>query len=182
MKVIVAFALGLGGCVSLTSPDPASPYYAYPANWTMRLNQPLVIPPGAATVRLQYGNIVPRNGVQEHDPYCVVELETVRAEPQRLQPGQFEVRRVTRTVETVAATEARFIKAGNAHHDTGPSFLYYKTTFHLRDPAQPTVRNLTCAWDQMAPWNRTFMRHLTLAEIRSALGNWITLMPLETRL
>jgi len=33
----------------------------------------LPIDPGAATVRLQYGRIVPRNGVQEYDPFCIME-------------------------------------------------------------------------------------------------------------
>lgn len=178
MKAMMAgLAMLLGGCASLESPNPASPYYAYTSGWAARLNQPLTIPRDAATVRLQYGEIVPRNSVQEHDPYCVVELDTVRAEPQILQPGRFEVRRVTRSVETLAATASPFVKMRYVLNDTGPSFLYYKTEFHLRDPAQPNLRSMTCAWDQMAPWSRAFMRHLTLDEIRSALGNWITLMP-----
>ena len=79
MKAIVRldFAV-LGGCAGLESPDPASPYYAYSSGWMVQLNRPLTIEPGAATVRLQYGQIVPRNSVQEHDPFCMVELDTVR--------------------------------------------------------------------------------------------------------
>lgn len=178
MKVVLAgLALLLGGCASFESPGPASPYYAYSPGWAVHLNRPLTIPRDAATVRLQYGKIVPRNSVQEYDPYCVVELDTVRAEPQVLKPGRFEVRRVTRRVETLAATAPYFIKAGYVLDDSGPSFLYYKTEFHLRDPAQPDLRSMTCAWDQMAPANRALMRHLTLDEIRSALGNWISLTP-----
>jgi len=183
MKVIVSvLAVLLVGCASLESPDPASPYYAYTSGWAARLNQPLTIPRDAATVRLQYGEIVPRNSVQEHDPYCVVELNTVYAEPQVLKPGRFEVWRVTRSVETLAATASPFVKARYVFDDGGPSFLYYKTEFHLRDPAQPNLRSMTCAWDQMAPMSRTFMRHLTLDEMRSALGNWITLIPPRERL
>ena len=178
MKAIVTgLALLLAGCASLESPNPVSPYYAYSAGWIARLNQPLTIPRDAATVRLQYGEIVPRNGVQEHDPYCVVELNTVRAEPQILKPGRFEVWRVTRSVETLAAATSPFVKTRYVFDDIGPSFLYYKTEFHLRDLAQPNLRSMTCAWDQMAPGNRALMRHLTLDEIRSALGSWITLIP-----
>src|SRR5574340_1793367 len=98
MKVAV-FALLLAGCASLESSDPASPYYAYSAGWVAQLNRPLTIPAGSATVRLQYGRIVPRNSVQEQDPFCVVELDTVRAEPQTLQPGRFEVRSEEHTSE-----------------------------------------------------------------------------------
>ncbi len=178
MKTLaIGLLLLLGGCASLESPDPASPYYAYSPGWVLRLNQPLTIPRDAATVRLQYGTIVPRNGVQEYDAYCVVEVNTVRAEAQILQPGRFEVWRVTRRVDTIAAAASPFIKASHAVDDASPSFLYYKTEFHLRDAAQPDIRNMTCAWDQMAPGNRVLMRHLTLDEIRSALGGWITLIP-----
>lgn len=178
MKTIVTgLVLLLGGCASLESPDPASPYYAYSSGWVVRLNQPLTIPRDAATVRLQYGGIVPRNGVQEHDAYCVVELNTVRAEPQTLQPGRFEVWRVTRSVETLAVSAPPFIKAAFVYDDMSPSRLYCKTEFHLRDTAQPNIRSMTCAWGQMAPGNRALMRHLTLGEIRDALGGWITLIP-----
>jgi hypothetical protein len=36
---------------------------------------------------------------------------------------------------------------------------------------------MRCAWNQMAPSNRGLMRHLTLNEIHSALGDWMTLIP-----
>lgn len=173
---VVSLSMLLGSCASLQSPDPASPYYAYATGWTAQLHRPLTIPPDAATVRLQYGEIVPRNGVQEQDPYCVMELNTVSAEPQVLRPGRFEVWRVTRSVETIAARASPYMKVGHTLSDPGPSFLYYKTEFRLRDPAQPDVRSITCAWDQIAPGNRALMRHLTLAEIRRALGSWITLI------
>jgi hypothetical protein len=182
MKAIgIGFLLLLAGCASLESPNPASPYYAYPPGWILQLNKTLTIPPNSATVRLQYGGVVPRNGVQEQDPYCVVELNTVSDKPQTLEPGRFEVWRVTRSVETIAMATSPFIKTGFASDDSGPSFLYYKTVFHLRDTVQPNIRSMTCAWDQMAPGNESLMRHLTLGEIRSALGDWITLIPPGTR-
>ncbi|MBS1147884.1 MAG: hypothetical protein H6R08_2060, partial [Proteobacteria bacterium] len=52
----------------------------------------------------------------------------------------------------------------------------------LHDPARPDVRSLRCAWDQMAPGNRALMRHLTLDEMRGALGGWITLISPAERL
>ena len=36
---------------------------------------------------------------------------------------------------------------------------------------------MRCAWNQMAPVNRMLMRHLTLDEIRWALGDWMSLIP-----
>jgi hypothetical protein len=168
----------LGGCAGLQSADPASPYYAYSSGWAAQLNRPLTIPADAATVRLQYGRIVPRNSVQEHDPFCVVELDTVRAVPQILHPGRFEVRRVTRRVNPVsAAAKSPLIRTQVGDDEGDPSFLYFITEFRLRDPAQPDLRGMTCAWNPMAPGNRMSMRHLTLDEIRLALGDWISLIP-----
>ena len=177
MKSIgIGLVLLLVGCAGLESPDPASPYYAYSSGWMVQLNQPLTIPPDAATVRLQYGRIVPRNSVQEHDPFCVVELDTVRSEPQTLQPGRFEVWRVNRSVSPIAAASP-LIRVGFVVDNGEPTFLYFKTEFRLRDVAQPNLRGMSCAWNQMAPGNRALMRHLTLGEIRSALGDWMTLIP-----
>ena len=168
----------LGGCAGLESPDPASPYYAYSSGWVVQLNRPLTIEPDAATVRLQYGRVVPRNSVQEHDPFCVVELDTVRAEPQTLQPGRFEVRRVSRSVSPITVmAKSPLIRVRYIEDDGDPSFLYFITEFRLRDPAQPALRGMRCAWNQMAPGNRALMRHLTLNEIRWALGDWMTLIP-----
>jgi hypothetical protein len=178
MKTIgIVLVLLLGGCAGLESPDPASPYYAYTHGWAVQLKRPLTIEPGAATVRLQYGRIVPRNGVQEYDPFCVVELDTVRDEAQTLQPGRFEVWRVTRSVSTIAAAASPFVKAGLFVDNSQPSFLYYKTEFRLRDAAQPNLRGMTCMWDQMAPGNQFLMRHLALDEIRRAVGDWMSLIP-----
>ncbi|MBZ0068369.1 MAG: hypothetical protein K8F26_06085 [Thiobacillus sp.] len=172
----IGLVLLLSGCVSLESADPASPYYAYSSGWVVRLNRSLDIPPDAATVRLQYGRIVPRNSVQEHDPFCVVELDTVSSQIQTLLPGRFEVWKVTRSVSSIAAASSPFIKTGRSGGDDSPTFLYFKTEYRLRDSSQPNLRSMTCAWNQMAPGNRALMRHLTLDEIRQALGDWMTLI------
>ena len=172
----IGLVLMLGGCASLESADPASPYYAYSSGWIVRLNRSLDIPPDAATVRLQYGRIVPRNSVQEHDPFCVVELDTVSSQMQTLQPGRFEVWQVTRSVSFIAAASSPFIKTRVSGNDDSPTFLYFKTEYRLRDSTQPNLRGMTCAWNQMAPGNRALMRHLTLDEIRQALGGWMTLL------
>ncbi len=179
MRVVALLGMiFLVGCASLESSDPASPHYAYTSGWTVRLERPLTIPGGAATVRLQYGRVVPRNSVQEHDPFCIVELETVRETAQTLHPGRFEVWRITRSVDPVsAALRTPFVRTRLIEDDGDPTFLYFVTAFRLRDPDQPALRGMRCAWNQMAPGNRQVMRHLTLAEIRSALGGWMTLLP-----
>jgi hypothetical protein len=180
MKVLVLIGtLLMGGCSSLQSPNPASPYYAFPPGWVVQLNRPLPIEPGSATVRLQFGQIVPNNSVQDAYPFCIVEVNTVSgARAQFLQPERFEVLRVSRSISEISASAAPYAQPGFMKVVADlPSFLYFITTFQLRPPQQSDIRNMRCAWNQMAPGNRGLMRDLTLDEMRQALGDWISLIP-----
>ena len=56
-----------------------------------------------------------------------------------------------------------------------PTQLFYKTRLWLRSAKQPGVRQVTCQWDQMTPSGAAYARHLTLEEIRRALGPAFTL-------
>lgn len=167
---LLALAL-LAGCAHTPDGAPLA------SHGRLVLNQPLAIPPDAATVRLQYGRVVAFNAVQEHDPFCVFELDTVADKEQAVRPGRFDITRVGRSIETFAGMPVmpffRLVRVGLGDSDGGPSHIYYKTTFRLRDDAQP-VRALTCMSNQMAP-GIPIMRHLTLAEIRQALGGIMTL-------
>jgi hypothetical protein len=53
---------------------------------------------------------------------------------------------------------------------TAPTQLFYKTRLALRSVKQPGVRQMTCQWDQMMASGAAFARHLTVGEIRAALG------------
>ncbi|MEW5788722.1 MAG: hypothetical protein AB1899_12795 [Pseudomonadota bacterium] len=141
----------------------------------LRLLQPLDIPPEAASLRLQYGRVVARNAVQEHDPFCIFEIDTRKEVAQGVAPGRFAITRVIRSVETFAGLPVMPLRPMRvAFHDDGsPTLLYFKTTFILTDAAQP-VRSLACMSNQMAPGN-PIQRHLSLAEIRQALGGLFSL-------
>jgi hypothetical protein len=177
--LVIAGVLALGGCSGLSSPNPDSPYYAYPPGWVVQLNRPLPIEPGRATVRLQFGQIVPYNGVQDAYPFCIVEVNTVSgASAQILQPERFEVLKVGHSVSEISASAAPYAQSGFMKVGADlPSFLYYITTFQLRSPQHSDIRDMRCAWNQMAPGNRALMRYLTLDEMRQALGDWISLIP-----
>ena len=140
----------------------------------LHLRTPLEIPPGAATARLQYGRVVASNAVQEHDPFCVFELDTVSPQAQMVSPGRFRITAIGHSIETIAGMAAPRPVLLSFDDDGGPSHLYFKTLFRLRDDAQP-VRALTCMSNQMAPGIAPFMRHLTLEEIRGALGDYFSL-------
>lgn len=165
-RLALALAFLLTACAHAPTPEPAS-------LGTLQLHQPLQIEPDAATARLQYGALVARNAVQEFDPFCVFEIDTVRPTPQTVNPGLFQIVGVTRRVETFAGMPVLFNRV-TFRDDDLPSHIYYKTTFRLRDTQQP-VRALTCMSNQNVAGNVLSMRHLTQAEIRGALGTWFTL-------
>ena len=166
----------LSACAS--TPGPSVPRPSARSLGTLQLHEMLKIEPDAATLRLQYGHVVATNAVQEHDPFCVFELDTVRPEAQTVQPGPFRIVAISRSEETFAGMPVmphfRPLRRVSFGDDGGPTHIYYKTTFRLEDVHQP-VRTLTCMSNQNAPGNASFMRHLTLTEIRGALGAWFTL-------
>lgn len=145
----------------------------------LELLRTIEIPANSATARLQYGRLVARNGVQEQDAFCVFELDTVAELTQRVVPERFQVTRVSRSVETFAGMPAGMFATVFWMDDEQPSQIYYKTTFKLRSAHQPTVRSLACMSNQMMPGTYLNMRHLTLAEIRAALGGYFRLDPTD---
>lgn len=172
--ILLGLAFLLGGCAGPREYAPDSPHYAYPADLKIDLNRPLAIPPGQASVRLQYGRAVARNGVEETEPYCIFEIDTVSDSPQAVQPDRFRITRFQRRVETFSGMPAlpwHVVAIGN-DDDGGPSLLYFISEFRLHSATQPGVRSLTCQVNQAGA---AIPRHLTLAEIRQALGTYFSL-------
>lgn len=168
MRLAFLALLLLAGCAGQPGVNSARD----PARLTL-LNA-LTIPPESATLRLQYGHPVARNAVQEYDPFCVFEINTVSDSPQTVNPDIFRVIRIGYRIDTIADAASALpwpVTLRVARFDDHrPSHLYYKTLFWLRSEAQPGVRLLTCMSNQNLPGVYPFMRHLTLAEIRAALG------------
>ncbi|OYY60007.1 MAG: hypothetical protein B7Y50_08805 [Hydrogenophilales bacterium 28-61-11] len=171
---IAALAMLLGACNHLPGPDE-------PSLGTLQLHSALIVEPDAASVRLQYGRVVVRNAVQEQDPFCVFEIGSVLPQSQTVQPGVFRIVTVSHSIETIAGIPAsassRLNRRVSYGGDSGPTNIYYKTTFRLRANLTdgPEARTLVCMSDQNAPGNANLMRHLTLAEIRAALGDGFSL-------
>ncbi|NWG87004.1 MAG: hypothetical protein HXY26_05745 [Hydrogenophilaceae bacterium] len=161
------------GCTSERTYGPASPYYRYPEGSRLILNTALEVPADWATLRLQLGRTVAFGAVQEQEPHCIFEIATVRPQAQRIEPDSFAIVGVRRSVSDLAAAPGFFIRSALADSDL-PSQMFYKTEFFLRSERQPNVRRLTCQHDQYAA-GIGIPRHLTLAEIRAALGTLFTL-------
>ena len=172
---LVLLAAALAACAS--PPPPGQTGIG-----TLQLRERIDIEPGKATARLQYGRIVASNAVQEHDPFCVFEIDSVRPHAQSVPPGQFRVTAMSHSVSSIASLRPGPVDTWSVRRvlndDDMPTHLYYKTSFRLSntDPqAIPQVRTLTCMSNQNMPGTAVFMRHLTPAEIREALGNWFIL-------
>lgn len=163
----------LWGCNTPGDYVQKSPYYRYPENGRLILNQALEIPAHWATARLQAGKVVAFGHVQEQEPHCIVELNTVRAEPQRIDPDTFAIIRVQRSISELAAASGFFIRTAFAG-DTRPTQMFYKTIFTLKSDKQPDVLRMTCQADQHAA-GVSIPRHLNVPEIRRALGGIFTL-------
>lgn len=153
---------------------PESPYYRYPTGVRLILNKPFEIPPDSATARFQFGRIVARNAVQSLEAHCIFEVDTVRDGAQRVEPDDFVVTATQRRIETASLPLAPRFMHASAGGDTFPFLYFYVTEFRLRSAKQPNVRALHCQSNQNAP-SIPIMRHLTLPEIRQALGDWFNL-------
>lgn len=161
----------LAGCAATgTTPLATGPL----AVRQIELHQPATIPAGWATLRLQSGQPVAFNAVQEEEPHCILEVDRVSDAPQTVAADSFRVTAVRRSVSTLsvgalyppAGYHFRRVSLGD---DSSPTHLFYKTEFRLDSPRQPQVRSLTCMSNQAAP-GIAIPRHLTLAEIHMALG------------
>lgn len=169
-RILVAIFLLLSLAACASQPDGGRPV------GRLILQTPISIPPGAATLRLQYGRTTAFNAVQEQDPFCVFELDTVSDQSQAVMPAAFDITRINLSVETFAGMPVlpfSTLRVGLGLHDDGPSQIYYKTAFRLA-PNPTKARALTCMSNQYMP-GIAIMRHLSLREIRDALGSYFTL-------
>lgn len=178
---LICALLLLSACDTPRNYAPDSPYYRYPAGSRLILNRELEIPAGWATARLQFGRVVAFGHVQEYEPHCIFEINTVRQEAQHVEPDTFAIVGVQRSISEIAAASGFFIRAAYAFEDSRPSQLFYKTTFILRSERQPGVLRMICQSDQFAA-GISIPRHLTVPEIRQALGNIFTLQLPSTQL
>lgn len=180
--IVFAFTVALAGCNTTAryAGDENSPYYVVPPGSHVVLNQALTVPPEEAGVFIQNGQATPRGQVRYYDPYCRFELKTVRSAPRSVAPDDMIVRNSAqqrlRTFSGITggqyASASMLLAASPSDRDDGNlSIQTYATRMDLDSPKQPEVYRLTCARVS----DRNDEHHLTIAEIRSTLGNIATL-------
>ncbi len=157
--------------------NEASPYYLIPVGSRLTLNQELTIPADQVAVFLQDGRVVASAQVSHYGPFCKFELYTLRDVARKVTPDEFTITKTLqeRTLSggggpVLYGKLAVSLVAGGDVMDSGPSIQIYSARMDLRSANQPDVFRLTCA-----QWGYPENQHVTIAEIRRALGAAFTL-------
>lgn len=181
--LLLVVGIALGACQTNYAGNENSPYYVLPPGTRLVLKQTLTIAPEQVAVWLQDGRVIAANDARVYYPHCKLESRRRLSTPQTVAPDEFIVTRVTRalthSVRLPDATERLHTALGigiNIGND-GPSVQTFATRMDMGSDRQPHVMRMTCGqWAY--PHDG---QHLTIAEIRHALGSIFELRLAETR-
>jgi len=165
---LIAMTLLLGACQSLPSYHYPTGPTPLPVVTSVTLNQELHIRPDYASVYLQYGQVRPTNSAAEYYPHCIFELRTVAATERTVAPDTFTVTGVRRD-RFMAGLDGLMVAGVAFGGDDNPVMSI--TTLWLHSDRQPDVFRLSCQ-ELDDPFHA---HHVSLAEMRAALGDVITL-------
>jgi len=175
---ISALAVLLSACQTMYDGNEDSPYYLVPVGSTLILHNAVAIPPQRAGVYLQGGQILPLAQVNQYYPHCKFEVRAPREMAQTVTPDEFAIAKsVQEVVHAMRADHIQLarvsvgISIGLGIDGGGPSVQTYATRMDLRSANQPEVFRLTCGQWEYPP----FARHVTIGEMRRALGAVFTL-------
>lgn len=180
-SLLFVFVATLAGCYTAAryTGDENSPYYVVPAGSHVVLNQALTVPPDEAGIFIQYGEARPRGQVRYSEPYCRFELKTLRNTSRTIAPDDMLVRKswqeIVRTLSRVDgeqyASAAPLMAANDRGDDSNLTLVTFATRMALESQKQPEVDRLNCG----RAGYRGEDQHLSIAEIRNALGKVATL-------
>ncbi len=166
----------LGGCALPLPTDESSPYFAVPEGSTLAIRRALAVPAGSARVWMQNGAVTAARN--HYAPNCNLEVRELDHErPQQVQPGEYRIFRVQRSVDEIAAAAPLRLAALGTRlagmDDGGGRMVYEGYHFWLRGP-DPNVMRLSCrgALDDEAD-----ARPPSILEIRQSLGDIMHLAP-----
>lgn len=185
--ILTAVYLSLVSCqtATISTGNVAVSYSNYPLNISpglkLKLNRAIVIPGETASLHIQDGEPKPQqlNPVENYRPYCVLNVRNRMAATQTINPDTFTITRVFLNEELVSLP----VKFASLTMTAGYPGLYlgaggytavsYVTEIYLESSTQPDVVSLDCKqWDDPA-----MGAHLTLQEIKLALGELFTIQP-----
>ena len=177
--VLVACLAMLAACSTTRDHgDESSPYYLVSIGARVLLKQALAIPPQQVGVYIQNGKVLPWSEINAYYAHCKFELRDRKDTEQKVDPGEFIVTRVVQDVVHMvsgghAQTAGLSWSARIGTMDDGASVQTYATYLYLGSDRQPQVFRLGCGhWAY--PGSR-YAEHLSIAQMRKALGDLITL-------
>lgn len=184
LAVLAAAALlSLAGCAAM-APDhlQGDSRYAIPAGSALVLNEAIELPGRGDLLYIQHGRTLRFGGVQEVYPHCYVETRQRPEGPLTVAPTTFTITGVARSFHYTwlpPGGQGGLMPAAGGGDGAGGglSQWFYVTRMSLR-PAEPAVDvyRLTCLADRLdASGPETERHHLTVAQIREALGDIFTL-------
>ncbi len=141
--------------------------------WQLILNQDIRIPEQSAGIYLQNGKVKSESEIDLYYPNCRLEVRDLHNKPQTIKADTFIVYRVN-WIEEDVLLHSNLYAASGIIQVSSPTADDYITTLDIRSEQQSNVTRLICRhWEDPTG----FAEHLTLRQIRSALGEIFTLTP-----
>lgn len=176
MKVLVILLLlaMLSGCQNVISRDADSPFYRVPGGSTLVLHRAVTIPPNYVKAYFQDGRRV--HAPNQYEPFCKLEVLPLKPAQQIVQADRFFIKNTSWVRDIVAMTDTRYFYAALGpiwlRGEDLPSPMFYSTHLYLHSETQPDVYRVVCGHLQDPA---TLPRHLSVNQIRTALGDFFTL-------
>jgi hypothetical protein len=170
LLVLLFSGVLLAGCAGGVRDDDGSGYRDLDGA-VLVLEQAVQVPGGRARVYLQSPDgespgQVTGGGFNSYRPHCALEIRSVDHAGWTIEPGEFQVTRVQRTIDMVVSRETP-VRLAMFGLDGAQSY-YDGFHFWLASEVQPDVMRLTCYGVYAAPYE---LFPPTLGEIALALGD-----------
>ncbi len=164
----------LTGCASATYSKTSKRPAVKPGSY-VQIHHEYQVPNEFARVYFRNGKQTARADVDRFTPYCYLLMHDSRQAEQPLQtifPGRFLVTQVIESNDHHGGRRTYVASLGNLMFDDGPSNVNYILEMRLSSSEQPGVRALVCIKNADDYIDR---RHPNLSEIKTALGNLVTI-------
>ncbi len=136
------------------------------------LNQELTIPANKTGVYIQYGKVVTYPELDQYYPNCRLIVNDLKTTSQTVQADEFSITHIMFIEDYTNRPYPLYASLSNIPLlAEGPTPEDYATIFSLHSEKQPNVKKLVCTHLEDPP----IANHLTPAQIRTALGEIMTL-------
>lgn len=169
--------LALTSCSYIVVTDPASPFYMPSPGSKVVIHQRLGVPPGRSDVFFQHGKVISRKELNQYNVNCNLNTNSLEDITRYVEPGTYTVTRTTREENSIVQRQpirmaSLSLSIGVGMDGGGPSMMFEIVKMRLQGESGANVTELVCRGGLDDPNN---MQMPTLAEIRQALGEYISI-------